>query len=182
MFSIKINTKPYLKALSLLIFILFLISCKAVGPDYEGAPELELPENWENQLNSEFNETGASQTRWWTLFNDPVLNDLISRAAVDNLDAKIALARVEVARANFGIADAARSPELDGVGDISEKSKSKSVSGDRDSGLYSSIGLDISWEIDIFGYVRRSIEAADAQLERSVEHIEMSWLFIRGNC
>ena len=88
---------------------------------------------------------------------------------VDNLDAKIALARVEVARANFGIADAARSPELDGVGDVSEKSQSKSVSGDRDTGLYSSIGLDISWEIDIFGYVRRSIEAADAQLERSVE-------------
>ena len=68
-------------------------------------------------------------------FNDPVLNDLISRAAVDNLDAKIALARVEVARANFGIADAARSPELDGVGDVSEKSKSKSVSGDRDKGF-----------------------------------------------
>ena len=52
MFSININIKSYLKALSLLIFILFLVSCKAVGPDYEGAPELELPENWENQLNS----------------------------------------------------------------------------------------------------------------------------------
>ena len=110
MFPVKINTKSFLKTLSLLVFILFLVSCKAVGPDYEGAPELEVPENWENQLNSEFNETSASQTQWWTLFNDPVLNDLISRAAVDNLDAKIALARVEVARANFGIADAARSP------------------------------------------------------------------------
>jgi outer membrane protein TolC len=54
------------------VFILFLVSCKAVGPDYEGAPELEVPENWENQLNSEFNETSASQTQWWTLFNDPV--------------------------------------------------------------------------------------------------------------
>ena len=162
-------TKTYLKALSHVVIILFLVSCKAVGPDYEGAPELELPENWENQLNNEFNETGASQTQWWTLFNDPVLNDLISRAAVDNLDAKISLARVEVARANLGIAEGAKLPALDGLGDVSEKSKSKSVSGDKDTDIYSSIGLDISWEIDIFGYVRRSIEAADAKLERSVE-------------
>ncbi len=162
-------TKTYLKALSHVVIILFLVSCKAVGPDYEGAPELEVPENWDNQLNNEFIEASASQTQWWTLFNDPVLNDLISRAAVDNLDAKISLARVEVARANLGIAEGAKLPALDGLGDVSEKSKSKSVSGDKDTDIYSSIGLDISWEIDIFGYLRRSIEAADAQLDRSVE-------------
>lgn len=161
-------TKTYLKALSHVVIILFLVSCKAVGPDYEGAPELEVPENWDNQLNNEFIEASASQTQWWTLFNDPVLNDLISRAAVDNLDAKISLARVEVARANLGIAEGAKLPALDGLGDVSEKSKSKSVSGDKDTDIYSSIGLDISWEIDIFGYLRRSIEAADAQLDRSV--------------
>ena len=162
-------TKTYLKALSHVVIILFLVSCKAVGPDYEGAPELEVPENWDNQLNNEFIEASVSQTQWWTLFNDPVLNDLISRAAVDNLDAKISLARVEVARANLGIAEGAKLPALDGLGDVSEKSKSKSVSGDKDTDIYSSIGLDISWEIDIFGYLRRSIEAADAQLDRSVE-------------
>ncbi|MDA9155566.1 efflux transporter outer membrane subunit [Methylophilaceae bacterium] len=162
-------TKTYLKALSQVVIILFLVSCKAVGPDYEGAPELEVPENWDNQLNNEFIEASVSQTQWWTLFNDPVLNDLISRAAVDNLDAKISLARVEVARANLGIAEGAKLPALDGLGDVSEKSKSKSVSGDTDTDIYSSIGLDISWEIDIFGYLRRSIEAADAQLDRSVE-------------
>ena len=162
-------TKTYLKSLSQVVIIFFLISCKAVGPDYEGAPELEVPDNWENQLNNEFIEASASQTQWWTLFNDPVLNDLISRAAVDNLDAKISLARVDVARANLGIAEGAKLPALDGLGDVSEKSKSKSVSGDKDTDIYSSIGLDISWEIDIFGYLRRSIEAADAQLDRSVE-------------
>jgi len=162
-------TKTYFKVLNQVVIILFLVSCKAVGPDYEGAPELEVPENWENQLNNEFIEASASQTQWWTLFNDPVLNDLISRAAVDNLDAKISLARVDVARANLGIAEGAKLPALDGLGDVSEKSKSKSVSGDKDTDIYSSIGLDISWEIDIFGYLRRSIEAADAQLDRSVE-------------
>ena len=162
-------TKTYFKVLNQVVIILFLVSCKAVGPDYEGAPELEVPENWENQLNNEFIEASVSQTQWWTLFNDPVLNDLISRAAVDNLDAKISLARVDVARANLGIAEGAKLPALDGLGDVSEKSKSKSVSGDKDTDIYSSIGLDISWEIDIFGYLRRSIEAADAQLDRSVE-------------
>ena len=169
MILIKTNTKACLKALSQLLFILFLVSCKAVGPDYEGAPELEVPENWENQLNNEFIEASASETQWWILFNDSVLNDLISRAVVDNLDAKISLVRVEAARANLGVAEGAQLPELDGVGDVSEKSSSKSTKGDRDTDIYSSIGLDISWEIDIFGYVRRSIEAADAKLERSVE-------------
>ena len=46
-------------------------------------------------------KTVIIQKQWWTLLDDPVLNDLISRASVDNLDAKIALTRVEEARANF---------------------------------------------------------------------------------
>jgi len=165
----KIISNACSKAFCQTVIALLLVSCKAVGPDYEGSPEIEIPDNWNNQLNSESVEDANNQKQWWRLLDDPVLNNLISKAAVDNLDAKIALSRVEEARANFGIVEAAKLPEIDAVGDVARKSKSQSASGRKDTDNYTSIGLDLSWEIDIFGYVRRSIEAADAQLDATVE-------------
>ena len=152
------------------IILILIVGCQAVGPNYEGSPEMDVPENWNNELNDEFVGQGDKQKQWWTLLDDPVLNNLIDKAAIDNLDAKIALARVEEARAKFGIVEATKFPEIESVGDASRKSNSKSATGDRGTDNYTSIGLDLSWEIDIFGYVRRSIEAADAQFQASVEN------------
>ena len=87
----KENKNNFLiKSLIHLIALFFILGCKAVGPDYEGSPEMDVPDNWNNQLNNEFVEDSDYQKQWWTLLDDPVLNDLISRASVDNLDAKIA--------------------------------------------------------------------------------------------
>ena len=152
------------------IILILIVGCQAVGPNYEGSPEMDVPENWNNELNDEFVGQSDKQKQWWTLLDDPVLNNLIDKAAIDNLDAKIALARVEEARAKFGIVEATKFPEIESVGDASRKSNSKSATGDRGTDNYTSIGLDLSWEIDIFGYVRRSIEAADAQFQASVEN------------
>lgn len=152
------------------IILILIVGCQAVGPNYEGSPEMDVPENWNNELNDEFVGQGDKQKQWWTLLDDPVLNNLIDKAASDNLDAKIALARVEEARGKFGIVEATKFPEIEAVGDASRKSNSKSATGDRGTDNYTSIGLDLSWEIDIFGYVRRSIEAADAQFQASVEN------------
>ena len=153
-----------------LIILILIVGCQAVGPNYEGSPEMDVPENWNNELNNEYVDQGDNQKQWWTLLDDPVLNNLIDKAAIDNLDAKIAFARVEEARANFGIVEATKFPEIEAVGDASRKSSSKSATGDKGTDNYTSIGLDLSWEIDIFGYVRRSIEAADAQFQASVEN------------
>ena len=152
------------------IILILIVGCQAVGPNYEGSPEMDVPENWNNELNDEFLGQGDKQKKWWTLLDDPDLNNLIDKAAIDNLDAKIALARVEEARAKFGIVEATKFPEIEAVGDASRKSSSKSATGDKGTDNYTSIGIDLSWEIDIFGYVRRSIEAADAQFQASVEN------------
>jgi len=152
------------------IILILIVGCQAVGPNYEGSPEMDVPENWNNELNDEFVGQGDKQKQWWTLLDDPVLNNLIDKAAIDNLDAKIALARVEEARGKFGIVEATKFPEIEAVGDASRKSSSKSATGDKGTDNYTSIGIDLSWEIDIFGYVRRSIEAADAQFQASVEN------------
>lgn len=152
------------------LILILIVGCQAVGPNYEGSPEMDVPENWNNELNDEFVGQGDKQKQWWTLLDDPVLNNLIDKAAIDNLDAKIALARVEEARGKFGIVEATKFPEIEAVGDASRKSSSKSATGDKGTDNYTSIGIDLSWEIDIFGYVRRSIEAADAQFQASVEN------------
>ena len=96
----KIIFNVYSKTFCQTVIILLLVSCKVVGPDYKGSPEVEIPDNWNNQLNSESVEDTNNQKQWWRLLDDPVLNNLISKAAVGNLDAKIALSRVEEARAN----------------------------------------------------------------------------------
>ena len=167
----KKNSKNFpIKFLLYLLVFSAIAGCKAVGPDYEGSPEMDVPENWNNDLSNEFVEQSDTQKQWWTLLDDPILNDLIERAAIDNLDAKIALSRVEEARANYGVVEAAKFPQIDAVGDVSRKSNSKSATGEKNTDNYTSIGLDLSWEIDIFGYVRRSIEAADAQLDATIEN------------
>ena len=167
----KKNSKNFpIQFLLYLLVFSAIAGCKAVGPDYEGSPEMDVPENWNNDLSNEFVEQSDTQKQWWTLLDDPILNDLIDRAAIDNLDAKIALSRVEEARANYGVVEAAKFPQIDAVGDVSRKSNSKSATGEKNTDNYTSIGLDLSWEIDIFGYVRRSIEAADAQLDATIEN------------
>ena len=170
MMSPKKFNNLFIRHFPQLFILILIVGCQAVGPDYEGSPEIDVPDNWNNELNNEFSEQSDSQKQWWTLLDDPILNNLIDKAAIDNLDAKIALARVEEARANFGIVEASKFPEINSDGEVSRKSSSKSATGDKATDNYTSIGLDLSWEIDIFGYVRRSIEAADAQFQASVEN------------
>jgi len=168
--SVKKFNNLFTRHFPQVIILILIVGCQAVGPNYEGSPEMDVPENWNNELNDEFVGQGDKQKQWWTLLDDPVLNNLIDKAAIDNLDAKIALARVEEARGKFGIVEATKFPEIEAVGDASRKSSSKSATGDKGTDNYTSIGIDLSWEIDIFGYVRRSIEAADAQFQASVEN------------
>jgi outer membrane protein TolC len=77
----KKNSKNFPIQSLLHILVFFAIAgCKAVGPDYEGAPEMDVPENWNNDLSNEFVEQSDTQKQWWTLLDDPILNDLIDRA------------------------------------------------------------------------------------------------------
>ncbi|HOP40873.1 MAG TPA: efflux transporter outer membrane subunit, partial [Geobacteraceae bacterium] len=97
--------------------------------------------------------------------NDPVLSGLIDRAVAENLDLREAKSRLREARARRGISGADQFPTLDASGSVS-----KSHSNEQDSKLYS-IGFDAGWELDLFGGVRRSLEAADADLQASREDL-----------
>jgi NodT family efflux transporter outer membrane factor (OMF) lipoprotein len=151
---------------------LFLASC-TVGPDHK-VPESKLPETWHNTPDGATPEQPTELARWWTTLNDPALDSLIEKAVVGNHDLKIAAARLREARAQRGIVAADRLPNVDVNGEYSRSKASNStgvpfgITRDEGDDLYQ-IGFDATWELDLWGRVRRSVEAADADIGAAAE-------------
>jgi NodT family efflux transporter outer membrane factor (OMF) lipoprotein len=111
--------------------------------------------------------------QWWTTLNDPTLMRLVDRALQGNLDLRQASARVREARARRGLIAAERFPTLDATGAVSWTRSSEDTTfpgADQDNTLYTA-GFDASWELDVFGRVRRSVEAAEADVQARVEDL-----------
>ena len=146
--------------------MLILSGCAAVGPDYV-PPEIRVSETWHTPMNGGLQIAAPNLetlSRWWTVFHDPLLSRLVHQAIMGNLDVKEARARVLEARANRGEASSALFPALDAAGQI-YKSKGSEETGAGTKRTSYSAGFDAGWEVDIFGGIRRSVEAADADLE-----------------
>ena len=144
-----------------------LTACK-VGPDYEGPPSRdgELPGMFGEIDDPAFIAGEADLRTWWTVFNDSLLNELIDRAARDNKDLRIALSRVNEARARVGIAQAARAPQVTLGGGVSGVNDATTGF---ESRTRSNIGLDASWELDVFGRIARQIETVDTEYQATQE-------------
>jgi NodT family efflux transporter outer membrane factor (OMF) lipoprotein len=161
-YIMKINNegiKTVLIAIILLI-ILSLTACITVGPDYR-PPAADIPEKWQTGLSEKLSPgtDPATLVSWWNSFDDPVLGDLIKRAVANNLSLKEAFTRLNEARLRRGITRADQYPTVS-----SSASASRSHSSKGSNEMYQA-GIDSSWEIDLFGGIRRSIEASDADLE-----------------
>jgi NodT family efflux transporter outer membrane factor (OMF) lipoprotein len=184
-----------------------LAGCKAVGPDFH-APQPDAPPSWDAGEAGRFAAAGASAPasvvsaqpaqagRWWTVFGDPVLDDLVGDALAQNLDLQGAAVRIEAARAQEQSARGAAWPSVagsvlagrtrfsehgllsslggggssggssqgsapDGNGSPGGQGSDQSSGPSLVSGLYQ-VGFDATWELDLWGRVRRSIEAAGA--------------------
>ena len=152
-----------------LAFIL-CTGCMTVGPDYV-RPDTKTPGQWNASLQhgiTAHNPDPHVMAEWWATLNDPLLTDLIQRAISGNLDLKKTEARVRESRARRGISSAGRLPSLNASASMSRRRGSEDTGSGRESDLYDA-GFDASWEIDLFGGVRRSVEAAEAELEASQE-------------
>lgn len=104
---------------------------------------------------------GAVNETWWRLYDDPVLDSLVSDALAANTDLRVAMARVERARAALRGATSDRLPSttLGAAGNYGEQSRVTMPKGDREGSTFN-IGLNVAYEVDLFGRVSRSIEAA----------------------
>ncbi len=151
-----------------------LLAGCAVGPDYE-PPDLSatVPDAWRAEVEAEMSSDASPLVRWWETFGDTTLTGLIRRAESANRDLLAAVGRVEEARALRGVAKGGLLPDLVLDGSytrfrLSENGLQGSQLEGQPFDLFSG-GLALSWEIDLFGRVRRGIEAASAELGASVE-------------
>ncbi len=156
-------------ALVLVGGLIFLTGCITVGPDYQ-TPKTEVPEKWQPPPDPALVPGQAEIRQWWTVFEDPQLTSLIQRASLGNLDLKAAVAKVKAARALVGVAAGKELPSLDANGQASRQQESENV-GTGTGPVYNrfALGLESSWEIDLFGRIRRTVEAAQADYQASEE-------------
>ncbi len=140
----------------------------AVGPDYE-RPATQLPERFRGQPESG-DAASVADLPWWEVFGDPSLQRLVRDALENNYDIKTAIARVEQFRAQVGVAASDLYPHVgyDGAATRGKTFVPLVPGGNRTFNVFSGV-LDVAWEIDVWGRIRRSTEAARAQFLASVD-------------
>ncbi len=143
-----------------------LAGCAPVGPNYQ-PPAVQLSENWQEQADVVTKQALESDklSRWWQQLEDPVLDDLIIQAFDNNLDLEAAKSRVRAARARYGMSDASFFPVIDNNTGFQQQRKSGEVYSSHSTSELYKIGFDAAWELDLFGGVRRSVEAAQADVK-----------------
>jgi multidrug efflux system outer membrane protein len=161
------------RSLVLMVWLsLAILSGCMVGPNFQ-RPQTTLPADWSGP-SIESRSVTPDETelaRWWTLFDDPTLVSLVDSAVQFNLDLKQAEARIRQARAARGVVTAGIGPTVDATGAY-QRSRSAGGGSGKSGGVITNqyqTGFDAGWELDIFGGVRREIEAADADVQAAVE-------------
>ena len=186
------------RAITLSVALSLSVGGCMVGPNYH-PPQLSVPPAYHEQFVVETNEPPHALSDWWRLFNDPQLDALVQEATVANHDIRLAQARVREARAQAGVTRSALFPSVTASGDYSRQRLSQNtpdafLAQAAGQGLRQNLfqaGLDMNWEVDIFGGNRRALEASRADLAADDEtrrgvlitvigDVGLSYLDLRG--
>src|SRR4051812_16622360 len=184
--AMKTNGKQKLKTGLMLAAAAALFGGCAVGPNYKPPQTNNVPDKY---LGAATTQPSTQQTTvaapamdaWWRTFNDPTLDQLIDQAARSNLDLRIASARVREARELRRVVTADYYPTVDSSASYSRSKNSRNLGprgvavgpggqasvGGSEQDLWTA-GFDAAWELDVFGGVRRSVEAANADIQAAV--------------
>ncbi|MFP2237946.1 efflux transporter outer membrane subunit [Pseudescherichia vulneris] len=193
---------------------LLLAGC-SVGPDYQ-SPQPKIPSHWNDPGDkgaASQTATQAVNTRWWTTFQSAELNSLIDRAIIDNLSLQQTALRIAGAREQLNQANGAFFPSVNG--NLQATRQQLGIEGElKSQGVYDQIdtinpdlkgalqpltepihlyqgSFDAQWELDLWGKVRRQVEAAQAQQQAAIEQrndalvsleaeVARAWLQLRG--
>lgn len=156
-----------------------------VGPNY-GRPLVQVADDWIDSPDPSVVVQSEELADWWRVFNDPTLDQLVLAAYQRNLTLRVAGLRVIEARTQRRIAAANLFPQSQaGFGTYSHNRLSQSVAtafpfGPRDFSDWQT-GFDLSWELDVWGRLRRSIEAADANLDAEIENYDAVMVTLIGD-
>jgi NodT family efflux transporter outer membrane factor (OMF) lipoprotein len=171
-----------MKRFSIILFII-LTGC-AVGPDYT-RPDTPVSETFKELegWSAARPQDDAPRGQWWTVFNDPELDQLLQKLELSNQNVRAADARLRQARALADQARAGLFPTLAlNASGVRSKSPSLSNAPSLATGAVNTFNANLgaSWELDLWGKVRRSIEAGDAGWQASTAELEAAKLSARA--
>jgi NodT family efflux transporter outer membrane factor (OMF) lipoprotein len=160
------------RAFLTLLILLFFVGCTTLGPDFE-TPEAPVATDWTEVDPEMLSNQPADHPEWWTVFNDPVLNQLIETAQSQNLTLRSAGLRVLQAQAQLGISTGTKYPQVQQLSGSANEIKISENGSDNiplleDNFGFYNLGFGLSWEVDFWGRFRRMIESSAAQLQAEV--------------
>jgi len=181
-FGDEIREKIFYLAISA---ALLLISACSVGPDYV-RPALETPAAYKENEGAKSSQSldDVVSRNWWEIFADPELNSLEQQVEVSNQNVAQAEAQFRQARALVQAARAAYFPTVTvGVGmtrTATSATSGSSTSRNNQTFTEHSLPVDVSWELDVWGRIRRTVESSDATAQASAADLEAATLSARA--
>ena len=156
------------RCLATVLVVVGLLSGCTVGPNYR-RPEVIMPADWRNAPEQ---RDSLGDLGWWDIFQDPALHELLSTAVVANRDVQVAVARVLESRAQLGVARAAQFPQVNAGASYQytrpNSENSPFLNGSRGRSPFTGddfeTSVDLAFELDLWGRLRRATEAARAEL------------------
>jgi multidrug efflux system outer membrane protein len=170
------------RSICIVLTVCGLLTGCAVGPNYAGPPEPNLPSHWSNKAAP--TRRAAGLDHWWLRLHDPLLSRLIEQAVEANPSVAKAKSVVREARATLEQATAGLFPSVSGSASATNnKTSAESSSLLVESAPYTlyQAGFDSSWELDVFGGTHRSIEAALRAKQASEDDLRYSLLTLVGD-
>jgi outer membrane protein, multidrug efflux system len=175
----------YLPALIMALVIMALSGC-AVGPDYVRPVAATIPSAYtgvSDEWKTAVPQAHLPKGNWWEIFNDPELNSLEAEAADANQDLKAAYARFNQARAVVDVARSGLFPRLSASFlPVEQRDSENRPVGGRPGQTYDTFTLpfDLSYELDLWGRVRRTIESTTAQMQAGADDVESVRLAVQA--
>lgn len=173
-----------MKKTAALLLPLLLGACTA-GPDYR-KPEVSLSDSYK-ETPSAWKEAqpadAIARGKWWEAFGDPELSALVEKVAAGNFSLAAAEAQYRQAQAALGVSRAGLLPSVDANAALTRSHSPSGVTGGTTAGrtvTTRSANLSTSWEIDLWGHVRRQVEAAEAQLQASAGDVASARLSLQA--
>lgn len=165
----------------LIVFWGFALS-KADTTDYENLLKDSLPESW--QYEPDFSQTTPNEDKWWKTFNDATLNRLISEAVENNYNVLAAQQRIKAAAQMSRATKAGYYPTLSVSAGYNVDKMAGAISNPvvpTSTENYLSLGLSMSWEIDVFGRIQAQLKSDKANYEATVAEYDATLVSLVSN-
>ena len=184
--DVRLRANAGTSALTILAATMLVASC-TLGPDY-ARPEVVIPEGWKELPPTKVAQPQDDKPRgsWWQVFNDPALDAMERDAEAANQNLRVAEANYRQARAAVDVARAGQYPTLDLSANVDRaRAGGRSAGSSGSSGSTSAsittyqLGVNASWELDLWGRIRRQVEASTEQARASAADLENTRLSIQ---